>query len=455
MDDIKIAPPVVIFKTTSEAFKKKKREGNKFAYSAQILYQEFVDMALRRDNRTIEATESYITNKEKGLGFSRYEYLGAKSLLREMGLIGNSYFNKKLGKHLFPVIFNPMSAKYQEFLQIQSNKKPTKTKENQKYENKKIRSTNSSIQYTTTNYIKDTTTNSSSKEEERSSAKTRKVLINGKIKIVKFNPASKKSKSASISPKIARTKNDINQGSLNLDYMSSVSNAKRSNYKPKHPATSPVVSLYFQLTRLGFTKHREDTKSYFKTIDFLFELLHPEKFKAPYCQSKHNIPDDYRTKQWTVDELVETARFYMDNDQKKWHRNIKDFILAERFNEKSWSPLVNTHKAMLLAQGKEYEGDEKRLFNELDRMSFTKGIGPKQIKHIIRLLDLYCADYHVNDSLNHLYYGRVVFAFGQFVSEKIKQASFKSHYLLSEKVMQEFVDTFSERGVLLRNGYSY
>jgi hypothetical protein len=235
----------------------------------------------------------------------------------------------------------------------------------------------------------------------------------------------------------------------------SASPTQNSVYNPKHNITTPVLSLYNNLTVIGFTKHREGTKSYFKTMDYLYELLHPEKYSPPYCVSKHNIPDEYKTKSWTVDELIETASFYMEHNQHKTHRNIKDFILAERFNEKSWSPLIATNKMMLAHKGLEYEGDEKRLFKELERLNFTNGIGPKEIKRMIKLLDLYCVNYTVNQGLHHLYYGNIVFAFGQFISEKIKQASFKSHYLLSEKVMQEFVDTYSERGVLVKNGYGY
>ena len=102
----KITPPIVLFKTTSELFKKARREGNKCAFIAQILFQEFMEISLRRDTRTIEATEAYIRNKEKGLGLSEREYNDSKALLKKLGLIGSTYYNKKTKKHVFEVIFN-------------------------------------------------------------------------------------------------------------------------------------------------------------------------------------------------------------------------------------------------------------------------------------------------------------------------------------------------------------
>ena len=288
-----------------------------------------------------------------------------------------------------------------------------------------------------------------SSKEERVSTDTKKkklILVSKK----KSNPVpDSKAKSYT---KIQK-KNNIDQSSLNFDSMSA--SPVKNEYKPKHPYSLSVVTCYNSLLMLGCTKHREGTSAFHKTMDFLYEILNPDKFSPPYCKSKHNISDEYKKKNWTADEIIASFQFYMAHDENKTHKNIKDFILAERFGEKSWSPLIRAHKMVLAASGAEYDGDEKRLFKELERLNFTKGIGPKEIRRIIKLIDLYCADLHVNESLSHIYYGRVVFAFGQFISEKLRQASFKSHYMLSEKVMQEFVDTFSERGVLIQNGYGY
>lgn len=473
-----ITPPVVIFKTTSELFKQHYRDGNRQAYLAQILYQEFIEIALRRGSRTIEANENYIRNREKGLGFSERDYNGAKKLLREMNLITSTNRNNKKGKHFFSVIFDPMSAEYQEFLKEKANK--TKNLRSDKKDDSEVtichykdKDTSSKI---TTTSTKKNTSNEVLTDCKQSVKYTtlidpitkKKRYFRTKINTVKESVSSLRSETSnsnSVNPKdldkSAKIQKITNlsaksakiQKKNDLDNMSLDPRNKKS-VKPKYTYNVADLRCYNSLVALGATKHREGTKAHCKTMDAIHELIRPAQFRPPYSPAK-NISDEYRTKEWTEEEILEVFEFYMKHDSKLLYRNFYSFIFSEQFGEASWSPLVSMHKKMLEHKGNSYEGDAKKLFKGLKKLNCADMFRPIDIKNILRNLDANIGSYTVNSSLIHLYFNDKVYTFIKYVEEMMRNASFQPYYIKSEDFVKRFIRDYSARGILQRAEWRY
>lgn len=237
---------------------------------------------------------------------------------------------------------------------------------------------------------------------------------------------------------------------VDLEEMSCDPFKKGKAYIRKHPETMSDIQLYNALVQAGATNHRKDTKSYSKTMDAIHELISP-KFRNPYSKIS-SIPDDYKVKDWTYDEILDAFKYYLAKTSNKKYANIKQFIHFQSYNNKDWSPLVKFHMEMIKNSIDTLEGDEKVFMKELQEMNLNVDINAQNIRNSIKLLDLFCSNLRISQQLNHLYYNNVIYAFSEYIRENVRRASFKIYYIQSESFLQNFVNEFKTRGVLVQEG---
>lgn len=441
--------PIVIFESTFELFKQKFREGNQFAYHALVLYQEYTAIAIRRGNRQIEATENFIRNKEKGMGLSERQYKGAKSLLREMGRVSNTNYNKKTHKHYFTVFIDPKTKEYQDYL----SRKFTEIRSDKTDE---IRSDTTSPQYkdTTRKQYKDTI----NKDSKESNCASRKIIRtkDGKLKIIKSSILAKKKtpvQPTTLSSQSAKSESlpKIKRRTIvdDIDDMSCDPFKKDKIAKPKHNYTLSDFQLYNALVSLGATNHRQDTKAYFMSMDMIHELNHPAKHRPPFALCK-KVPDDYKKKEWTQEEITETFKFYLADSEKAF-RAIHQFIFVKGFDNPSFSSLVIFHSKMLKSKCTDLSGGLKTLNNDLERRQIKADLDARDMKAMLKFLDLYTNGYRIPQHLNHLYYDEPIYALTEYLEEKMRNVQFHMYYAKGEKFYKQFVQEMVQRGVFVRD----
>lgn len=434
--------PVVVFATTAERFKEEYRKGNRTAYIAQILYQEFMKCTIYQNTKDIYCTQEFICNKEKGLGLSVRQYKQGKDTLRKMGLISNTWFNKRTRQHYFKVVADNKTDDYQLFL---NNKQHEKTSKIRSINFDKIRSLKTYPLNTTTISLNTTTIRKEkySKEYTHPSDAVNKqyVTLKSGRRLCRTIPVQKES---TLSQEKDKPCSRITKNSA-VDNMKWA--PEKKVYERKHPETVASLRLYQELVSLGATKHNQSKVSYLRTMDLIFELISPE-YRNPYCNVP-DIPDDYRHKEWNHEEIVEVFKFCFDKTKGKV-KDIGWFIFAKKALEKDKSFLVNYHVEMKKMSTDTLEGSGKIIVKELGKIIPKEDmLNAKEFNAVVRMMDLYTHGYRVNESLNHLYYGKIEYVLTDYIKEEMRRSSFHLYYIKGEKFMKQFVQEFVQRGVFI------
>ena len=209
--------------------------------------------------------------------------------------------------------------------------------------------------------------------------------------------------------------------------------------------------LYNALVELGARRHREGTKTYFKCMDFIHCLLNPN-ISNPFSHMR-TIDEKYRFKNWTYQEVLDTWKYQRrTSDEFKILKfpTIIYFIAYERFGKyQSFSPLCILYEKMLNDCDILLDSDAKTLNQELSRLGLGEDVDERLIGKSLRLLGIYVNGYKIPPTLNHIYFGKPVFAFSEFIEKQSKHVKFKAGFIQSEAFIKRFVDEYHKKGVLV------
>jgi hypothetical protein len=467
--------PLVLFTSTIHKFNKLSIEGNNDAETALRMFLFHYECDARQNKGRVYATKAFTM---KNIGVKDTKYRAAKNLLIEMKLESEQEFDKKENKYFFKIFISKEDQeriqKYQEFLEwIKNESKNNNPKVPPVVEHQGIPCCNSSgntytekfirIQKSKTNLSKDKSTSSKLKKvlKQKYQNKTNSVkssvftsnkesvvkdsIINRIFKKINKNPIIVKDSILHCSFKKLQKSSVVEKEELTIDPYN-----KERIAKPKYKYVLRDMQLYNALIDSGATVHRKETKSYYKTMDYIHELLDDE-LRKPYHFSK-NVDDKFKIKIWTQEEVINAFRHYIKTSDNPKYRNIRTFIFAEIFNSpcsnlKNWSPLCKYYSNMLLDGGIGLENDCKKLHQELTRMNVNT-LDHKQINRTVQLFGVLCNGYKVPQHMKHLYFDNPIFAFTEHIESKIRRASFKIEYIQGEKFIQNFIDEYREKGIL-------
>lgn len=202
--------------------------------------------------------------------------------------------------------------------------------------------------------------------------------------------------------------------------------------------------VYIALQELGAVKHKENSKAFTLTMDYIHLLLN-EKKRNPYfrCSNLKN-QIDYLNKLWTPQELIKTFEFYMKGTCRKY-RNIANFIYTTGSN-KTHSPLVRFHKQMCLYSDDNLTEKETLLLQKFSNKGIV--IPKRTIKKAHKLVTELGENLRIAPSVAHIY-GNIMDVFLIYICDKMRQDNFKIEYIGSEKVIQEFIKNIKTRRIVI------
>lgn len=140
--------------------------------------------------------------------------------------------------------------------------------------------------------------------------------------------------------------------------------ASKKNYK----YTSSDEMRYNTMVKAGCTKHRENTKAYFDSMDTLHALFHPRCSNPIKCY----VPEEYVDFDWTLDDLEETFKFHLKHAELQGQKPIKaigNFIYSQYGKDnRPWSPLIVWHQKMNKNYANQLTEEGRKLFNSMKHL---------------------------------------------------------------------------------------
>jgi len=229
-----------------------------------------------------------------------------------------------------------------------------------------------------------------------------------------------------------------------LDNMSA-DGFKKDPPKPKYEYTIKDIQLFNFFVSIGFTKHQEGTKIYYRSMDYIHELLGKHKPPYSWCKSVH---DSFKSTKPTVDEIEEVAKYYLAN-AKKVDKTIANFIYNPGFNGNSdYSPMCEWFGKMERDCTDNLTGDEALLSKWFKRENMEGSLNANNYKRIVIDVKKACEGYSLNRSMSHIHHGEIIEPFFDYVKEKLNSLSFRIEYINGEKFAKEFASAMLTRGVL-------
>jgi hypothetical protein len=426
--------PLSIFQSTLLKFYDLEKKGEYHAMHALGLYMFYYKTSINQETSQLYATEHFTRN---GTGLSERKFKGAKKVLKDLGLISDTWFDPKTKKSFF-VIY------------IDTNNSLTLEVEKSTEVTKRHRDETSPINALTRTINALTTSIKSSKEDKKASPSKKFFLKKSLNKVSKTDKTIVKTE-VKPCPKIYKKIEKIEKKVEEMSCNPYKKREKQAGYK----YTNNDMLLYKSLIKEGATEHRLDSKtnnmtaSYYYTMDAIHEILDP-KCRNPYSGGK-NINKEFIDKIWTIDEVIDAFKYYVSvtDPTLLQYKNIRIFIYAIYSNSRSWSPLVKYFIDMNKTNGSSLEGDEKKFHSESKRLFIDKYFDGTDIKRIIKMITSTCFGYVPNPNYRSTYFDSILYVFFEYVESRIRAKSFRPGFIGSLKFIQSFFDEYVTNGMLV------